>query len=1006
MKARMCLCLAGLVSLLFASVNTRAAAGPAPEPEPSPQAEFNEFLEREWRDQFVLLVSEINALRTNPGKRAFYDQRVRPTVFHTASLIGDADRDPVDVVARRTRVLRADLRQLAPDLDLSAEAKELDALQAEVRVTDPVMETLRRPPPSSPAKVPSRPRKTSSTDRHIKSLENTLQTLMEEADPMNPEWDPERTPLRPSPKPKPAGTAAKKPPQPPRRARTLPAQAPIGTARYDLYVELCRLRRLIALRNPLFDFDTMLVCRRSRGESHIAGQLKGYMQRGSTAEGGIWTVSGMKSGDPVWRNILADRKVAGGRLAGHALTNGWFARPSLSYDARQVAFAWREPVAQLGGHESYEGYYFTGYSAYRTEWSFHVFAAPTEPDAPGELRMLTDGPHNDASPVFLPNGRIAFVSDRRGGVDRCGGPARAQVLHSMLPDGRDVVPLSVHETEEWSPCVGHDGRLYFSRWDYVDRGDCIAHHPWVCYPDGRDPRALHGNYSPLRRSREDAVSEYEHIPGSHRFVAVATGHHFPGHDGSLIVLDFSVADDGALSQVRRLTPEVLFPETEGHPGALFATPWPLAEKYHLAAWSYPAAGGDRPPQGVYLVDAFGNRVLLARPRSGTGCYSPTPLRSRARPPVIPHMAATGKPGGFRLGPSSPAPEQGRFLLMNVYDSLLPWPANTQIRSLRIMQIFPRANGIWMNYPDIGIATESLARGLIGTVPVEEDGSAHFTIPANIPVYFQAVDGQGRAVQTMRSATWVQPGVTVACQGCHETKGLAPTRPSAMPLALRREASVPVPGPDGSSPLHYPLLVQPVLDRHCVACHTREREKGTPKVADLRGQPVRVRAMSPGHGPATWWSKSYQSLTRFANCRTFGGKPVSGSPRTVPGTFGAIQSRLFPLLADGEHHDTVMPPEDLRRIAIWLDNNLNFSSAYLDTQKQAEGMCVMPMLTHADAPMVRTPTPSQILAQSAPAKQAAGKEPGAGPAPQPKPQPKLQFDVPKLEENVVDLLEQL
>jgi hypothetical protein len=904
-------------------------------------------VQSDWRDQYALLALQIATLDSNPGYRQYCNERLRPTVFNPEALIQDADRDPVDVLLRRTRALLNDIAKLDPSLDLGKERSELDFLvrDAEKMTVDrsafATVEEILQVTAHAPSQAPE----ATPTGR---GPDAALDSLMGDVDRVDVRWDPEL---------KKKAEAAK--------TQTTTRKVTHSTApclveesdRGRIYLRLCALQRRIAFRNPLMDFDTLLVSRRSRGENHVAGQLKGYMARGSVEGGGLYLIRGFRDGNVTWQNVIENRKVAGGRLAGKDLSGGWFARPALSYDGRRVLFAYREPVGEIGYHEGFESYYYKGYSPYRQDWSFHIFSSPVDPAAQGELRMMTDGPHNDASPCFLPSGRIVFVSDRRGGINRCGGPTRAQVLHSMLPDGTDIVPLSMHETEEFSPSVGHDGRIYFSRWDYVDRGDCIAHHPWVCYPDGRDPRAIHGNYSTVRSSRPDAESEYEAIPGSHRFVAVATGHHVGGHDGSLIILDFDTPDDDAMSQVRRLTPEIPFPEVEGGPsfGSLFSEPWPLSENYHLAGWGRPAAGGPDLPQGIYLVDAFGNRILIARPESGTGAYSPIPVRPRTAPPVIPHMAATGKPVGQAT--TETPPKTGRFILVNVYDSLKPWPAGTEIKSVRVVQLFPRANGIWMNYPDISVATESLARGVVGEAPIEADGSAHFTAPAEVPLLFQAIDEKGRAVQTMRSGTWLQPGMSVTCQGCHEPKHKAPPQPSKTILALRRGPSALAVGPDGSYPVFYPKLVQPVLDRNCVACHTKERSN--PKVLDLGADAQVVRGMSPNNGPATVWSKSYLNLTRFAQCRLFGGKPVAGEPRTTPGSFGAIQSKLYPLIAGGNHHGVKLAPDEVKRIALWLDSNQNFYSAYLDTEKQVCGELVSPAITQPDRPQMCSPTPTEL-----------------------------------------------
>ena len=146
----------------------------------------------------------------------------------------------------------------------------------------------------------------------------------------------------------------------------------------------------------------------------------------------------------------------------------------------------------------------------------------------------------------LPNGRVMFISERRGGFGRCHGrPVPTYTLHSMQPDGSDITCLSFHDTNEWQPSVTHDGMVIYTRWDYVDRGDCIAHHPWITYPDGRDPRALHGNYPTLRGVRPDMEMDIRAIPGSQKFVATAAQHHGQAY-GSLVVFDPRIPDDGAV----------------------------------------------------------------------------------------------------------------------------------------------------------------------------------------------------------------------------------------------------------------------------------------------------------------------------------------------------------------------------------------------------------------------------------------------------------------------------
>lgn len=277
------------------------------------------------------------------------------------------------------------------------------------------------------------------------------------------------------------------------------------------------------------------------------------------------------------------------------------------------------------------------------------------------------------------------------------------------------------------------------------------------------------------------------------------------------------------------------------------------------------------------------------------------------------------------------PATGTVAVVNVYDSRYPLPPGTRITELRVMALFPKDNAI-ADVPPIGTAAQSLCRGLVGTAPVEPDGSAHFVVPAGLDIYFQLVDERGLMVQNMRSATYVHPGETLACAGCHEPARSAGGRSAGAPRALQRPPDLLSPGPAGSFPITFPRLVQPVLDRHCVQCHEDKRGENR-KVPGLRGDVFAKNG----------WSEAFATLRPFAWGRS-GGNGVAQHERqySLPGEEGARASRLFALLEKG-HHEVKLPDEDRRRIALWLDANSNFYGAYHDEKIQAAGGLVRPAL---------------------------------------------------------------
>jgi hypothetical protein len=819
------------------------------------------------------------------ARRWELQEKIRNETFREAALIHPKDRDPVDVVLRQTEALAGSL----PPAAIAPLAKELASLANEIRSAAP----------------------------------DSAELIDLSSRPQNPKAM--------------------------RFTHKLP-KLPAGTPRYAQYLRLCRLQRRIALANPLLDFNDILCARRGVFFFHHAAYHFGKFDFDEIPDSTIGRVTGWRQDEPKFTDLLAGRTISAGRFQGRPVSGGNVGWPSLSWDAKTVYFSW---MGNGHGRKDKEPI---------PTWKTLCFDL-----AGGPLRMLLDEEGvNSCAPCELPNGRIVFVSDRRGGVLRCGSAQnsfRTAVMHTCEPDGSDITPISVAEISEYRPSVTNDGQVVYTRWDYVDRMDTIAHHLWLANPDGRDGRAPHGNYPTKgREKRPDVESDIKAIPGSRRFMAVASGHHSGGHGGSVIVIDLNVPDDDAMSQIRRVTPETRFPEIETpwlagpfRSEDFYRSPWPLSEEHFLVVHQrrfgpFQALGTLMAPSGIYLADAFGNRVLLYQdsgPAHERRLCDPIPLATRRCPPVIPHLTATGRPGGPAKD-APPPPATGELAVANVYDSSLPWPDNTTITALRVIQIFPKANFTAIANPNISKVPESTARSVLGTVPVEKDGSAFLTVPADVPIYLQALDKDGRAVGTMRSATHVPPGARITCRGCHESKTSAPKVRSALPIAFGRSPSTLQGGPAGSAPIFYPLLVQPVLDRHCVGCHTKERVKN-PKVPSFSTEPIPPRVPGFNH-----WNNSYEVMTTFFGAPGGSGKGTANetahSKHGQEGSFFRHTPKrpdepktlhLYDFVTDGKHHDVKLSGEDLLRLIIWQDNNCNFLGAYHEKNRQISGELVLP-----------------------------------------------------------------
>ena len=358
------------------------------------------------------------------------------------------------------------------------------------------------------------------------------------------------------------------------------------------------------------------------------------------------------------------------------------------------------------------------------------------------------------------------------------------------------------------------------------------------------------------------------------------------------------------------TPDI-WPETYFH------SPWPLSEDYFLISYSFDPLPGMKAltqkdtETGLYLLDRFGNLELLYRGAGISGMY-PIPARARPAPPVVPSA----------VNPSMG--DEGEFLLGNVYASHMPFPPGREIRALRIFQILPKSETHVANKPRLGYANAESARMFLGTVPVEADGSAYFRAPALRPLAFQAVDASGRAVQGMRSAAYLQPGERRSCVGCHESTAQAPGAGAGTVMAARRGPSVIARGPDGSMPWSFTRLVQPILDRHCVSCHTKD------------AKPPLTRR---GEGE---FSEAYAGLKDYARWYEWGKNSIS-VVASRPGEMPCDMSPLPGILRDANHATLTLSDDDWRNIYLWLDANGAFYGAYSRPEQLAQrnGVAIPP-----------------------------------------------------------------
>ncbi|MCP4645244.1 MAG: hypothetical protein GY851_32680 [bacterium] len=682
------------------------------------------------------------------------------------------------------------------------------------------------------------------------------------------------------------------------------AHAPRAGEGQDGFLRVRAVQRRLLLLNPILEFDEILFAKRVPGSfNHMSDQYYGWWSRPG---GGLFVLSGFAHDAPQLECLTPTFGETGS-----------FLRPTLSFDGRKVLFAWCRHYERLQGEQDKLNKANVPEDAFYQLFEMNV-------DGTG-LRRLTQGKYDNFDGRYLPDGRIVFLSTRRGqaiqcGIEsaaesatsddladvyvRCGGgperPVAVYTLHTMDADGGNLLAISPFEMFEWTPSVAHDGSILYSRWDYIDRDNMPYMSMWAINPDGTNSRLVYGNFT----KSPHCTFEPQCIPGSDKLVFTASGHHAQTM-GSLVLLDPSAGTEGD-APITRMTPEVAFPEIEAWPLSAFANPWPLSERFYLVSWGRmdrPQQGNNMPPNcmGLYLFDAKTRALELLYRDADITCAWPMSVGERTRPLTL--AERTSATGG----------SEGKFLLADVYRGLKTVKRG-DIKSLRIVAV-PAKTHPTMNYPVMGLTRDDPGKCVLGTVPVEEDGSAYFRVPSGVIVFFQALDAEGMAVQTMRSASHVQPGQTLSCVGCHEARTMAP--PLQQPLAALNPAASIVPGPEGSWPFRFDQLVQPVLDKHCVRCHHPEGKNAEAAKIDL----------TPAKAYDTLVDRGKPSLREHVMARYRAGRSIEG------GCVARNSPVLTMLTSKPGHHGVKLDDGERERLITWMDTYAQRLGSFNEEQEQ-------------------------------------------------------------------------
>jgi hypothetical protein len=528
--------------------------------------------------------------------------------------------------------------------------------------------------------------------------------------------------------------------------------------------------------------------------------------------------------------------------------------PVVHYDGKTILFSWRK-----GDSENYH------------LWQINA-------DGTG-LKQLTDGGYDDFEPCWLPDGDIMFVSTRCKRWVNC-WVTQVAVLHRCDPDGRNIRQISANIEHDNTPWVLPDGRVLYQRWEYVDRSQVDYHHLWTSNPDGTGQMIFYGNLHP-----RIVMIDAKPIPGTDKVVSIfSPGHGKREHDGSVVVLSAKGGpDDEAFAKPVNNSPS-------------YRDPWAFSEDAFLVA------SGSK----ILLMNGQGRTVPLYSlaaddAREGFQCHEPRPIVPRARERIIPDRVDTDE-------------NTGRLILADILEGRnMTGVKPGEIKKLLVIESLPKPINFTGGMDPLTYGGSFTLERVLGTIPVEQDGSAYMELPALRSLFFVALDGNDMSVKRMQSFLTVQPGEVTSCVGCHEQRTKSAVLYGNL-LAMERPPSKIEPIDDCPDVFDFPRDIQPILDDHCVACHGYDKTD--------RGGPYANRMILTGdRGPM--FSHSYFTATTK---RLFSDGRNLAQSNYPPRSLGSSASKILKML-DGSHHGVRATARQKKILRLWIEAGAPYPGTY-------------------------------------------------------------------------------
>jgi len=640
--------------------------------------------------------------------------------------------------------------------------------------------------------------------------------------------------------------------------------------------QLSALQRQALIANPLVSGQPVLfVARKQYPTDHhnteTMFQTGEFLTKKFTGGGSLKLIDFAKGGES---RMLVDPGA-----------DGMTRDPEVYFDGSKVVFSMRRNV----------------------EDDYHIYEVKT--DGSGLKQLTSASGVFDIDPFYLSDDKIVFTSSREPKYCMCNRHMMGN-LYRMEPDGANIVQIGKNTLFEGHGSLMADGRILYDRWEYVDRNFGDAEGLWTMNPDG----TAHATYYKNNTGAPGATLDGRTIPGTSWVICTFSSCHDRPW-GAIAIVDRSKGVDGRPPVVRTWPADgVELVNEKGHWDAFqkislkYEDPYPLSDKFFLCS----RMTGQGEQMGIYLLDTFGNELLLHT--EGEGCFDPMPLGARPRPPVLPTRRAYDN-------------SNGTFYVQDVYEGThMAGVKRGSVKYLRVVEEGEKRSHSGQGWDGQGWQAPGMNwhdfsnKRILGTVPVEADGSAHFSVPSGKFIFFQLLDENKRMIQSMRSGTTIQPGETQGCIGCHEDRLSPPQASRTIKAALKRAPS-PMNGWYGPARFfNYRTEVQPIWDQKCVSCHDFGKEAGAK--LNLAGD----RGMVFNASYFDLWSKNI--------IKEIGGGPAQLQPAY---SWGSNASPLTKVLDGGGHiGGAIVEPlsqEEKDRITTWMDLNAPYYPDYMSAYPQ-------------------------------------------------------------------------